>query len=150
MNVFDHEDLGNHLLQLCPKVVKHPVYTTTQTGQLIRPVVNWPNAPAYKLSKLFTHKINSVALLPSNCNIKNTTQLLQNLRDTPIHPHFTFASLDFTNLYSNIPTKHTKKIFKDTLKYYQTEKQTQQELLIWYDIITIQNYFTHKQDIISQ
>ena len=25
MNVFDHKDLGNHLLQLCPKVVKHPV-----------------------------------------------------------------------------------------------------------------------------
>ena len=26
MNLFDHKDLGNHLLQLCPKVVKHPVY----------------------------------------------------------------------------------------------------------------------------
>ena len=25
MNFFDHKDLGNHLLQLCPKVVKHPV-----------------------------------------------------------------------------------------------------------------------------
>jgi hypothetical protein len=27
MNFFDHKDLGNHLLQLCPKVVKHPVST---------------------------------------------------------------------------------------------------------------------------
>ena len=26
MNFFDHKILGNHLLQLCPKVVKHPVY----------------------------------------------------------------------------------------------------------------------------
>ena len=26
MNFFHHEDLGNHLLQLCPKVVKHSVY----------------------------------------------------------------------------------------------------------------------------
>ena len=25
MNFSDHKDLGNHLLQLCPKVVKHPV-----------------------------------------------------------------------------------------------------------------------------
>ena len=25
MNFFDNKDLGNHLLQLCPKVVKHPV-----------------------------------------------------------------------------------------------------------------------------
>jgi hypothetical protein len=23
MNFFDNKDLGNHLLQLCPKVVKH-------------------------------------------------------------------------------------------------------------------------------
>jgi len=26
MNFFDHKDVGNHLMQLCPKVVKHPVY----------------------------------------------------------------------------------------------------------------------------
>jgi hypothetical protein len=25
MNFFDHKDLGNHLLQLCPKVAKHSV-----------------------------------------------------------------------------------------------------------------------------
>ena len=25
INFFHHKDLGNHLLQLCPKVVKHPV-----------------------------------------------------------------------------------------------------------------------------
>jgi hypothetical protein len=30
MNFFDHKDLGNHLLQLCPKVVKHPVYDDFQ------------------------------------------------------------------------------------------------------------------------
>jgi hypothetical protein len=27
MNIFHHKDLENHLLQLRPKVVKHPVYT---------------------------------------------------------------------------------------------------------------------------
>ena len=26
MNFFDYKDLGSHLLQLCPKVVKNPVY----------------------------------------------------------------------------------------------------------------------------
>ena len=26
MKFFDQKDLGNHLLQLCPKVVKHPVF----------------------------------------------------------------------------------------------------------------------------
>ena len=32
MNFFGHKDLGNHLLQLCPKVVKHPVYSNTLTA----------------------------------------------------------------------------------------------------------------------
>jgi hypothetical protein len=32
MNFFDHKDLGNHLLQLCPKVVKHPVYMYTNVS----------------------------------------------------------------------------------------------------------------------
>jgi len=31
MNFFDHKDLGNHLLQLCHKVVKHPVYAKHRT-----------------------------------------------------------------------------------------------------------------------
>jgi hypothetical protein len=65
-------------------------------------------------------------------------------------PHFTLASLDITNLYSNVPVKETRTILANTLKYNQTDPQTQQELLMWYDIITKQNYFTHNQDIITQ
>jgi hypothetical protein len=34
MNFFDHKDLGNHLLQLFPKVVIHPVYTPTISPRL--------------------------------------------------------------------------------------------------------------------
>jgi len=40
--------------------------------QHIRPVVNWRNAPAYKLSKLFTRKASQLASLPHSFNIKNT------------------------------------------------------------------------------
>jgi len=37
MNFFDHKDLGNHLLQLCPKVVKHPVYIVANCiGHILR------------------------------------------------------------------------------------------------------------------
>jgi hypothetical protein len=34
MNFFHHKDLGNHLLQLCPKVVKHPVFTNPSSSIL--------------------------------------------------------------------------------------------------------------------
>ena len=44
--------------------------------QPIRPVVNWRNAPAYKLSKLFTNKINYITPLPNAFNVNNTTDLI--------------------------------------------------------------------------
>jgi hypothetical protein len=40
MNFFDHKDLGNHLLQLCPKVVKHPVYVEAYQDILTRCVLS--------------------------------------------------------------------------------------------------------------
>jgi hypothetical protein len=44
MNFFDHKDLGNHLLQLCPKVVKHPVCKFSLSS------VECHNHPIYILS----------------------------------------------------------------------------------------------------
>jgi len=34
MNFFHHKDLGNHLLQLCSKVVEHPVYVLCNTTEM--------------------------------------------------------------------------------------------------------------------
>jgi len=112
--------------------------------------MNWRNAPAYKLSKLFTEKIHRIAPLPNAFNIKNTQNLLQNLNDTPLHPHHSLASLDITNLYSNIPIPETKTILTNILKHELITPQIQQEILKWYDVITGQNYFTHDNDIIVQ
>jgi len=64
-------------------------------------------------------------------------------------PHFKLASLDITNLYSNILVLETKVILKDTLAYHHIDPQTQKELIMWYDIITRQNYFIHNHDTIS-
>jgi len=40
MKFFHHKDLGNHLLQLCPKVVKHPVYIMQhlEVSSAVRPI----------------------------------------------------------------------------------------------------------------
>jgi hypothetical protein len=81
-----------------------------------RPVVNWRNAPAYKPAKLFTQKINQLTPLPYSFNIKNTKHLIHNLKDTPILPHFTFASLDITNMYSNIPVTEPRKFSQTSWK----------------------------------
>ena len=79
-----------------------------KADQPIRPVVNWRNAPAYKLSKLLADKIQHLSPLPYTFNIKNTLELIQELRQTPITPTSVFASLDITNMYSNIPIRKKK------------------------------------------
>jgi hypothetical protein len=113
-------------------------------------VVNWCNVPAYKLSRLFTNKISHITPLPNALNIRNTTDLIRNLKDTPLLPHVTFALLDITNLYSNIPVVETKTILTNTLKQKSVDSQIQQEILMWYDVVTGQNYFVNHKDIVTQ
>jgi hypothetical protein len=57
MNFFDHKDPGNHLLQLCPKVVKHPVYRSNRPDiqnkiQHIRDIKKVRHAKSLRLSWL--------------------------------------------------------------------------------------------------
>jgi len=64
----------------------------------ITPVVNWRNAPAYKLAGLFTCEIKWLAPLPNTHNISNITDLMNKLKDTPTLPHYGLASHDIANL----------------------------------------------------
>ena len=118
--------------------------------QPIRPVVNRRSAPAYKLSKLFTNKINHLIPLPNAFIIKNTQDSIQDIKDTPMLPHFSLASLDITNLYTNIPVKRQENILAGMMKRKLVDPKTQQEILKWWDVITKQNYFTYDKDIIIQ
>jgi len=50
MNFFHHKELGNHLLQLWPKVMKHPVYFMfvalgIQHAMHVRHIFMWPSPP---------------------------------------------------------------------------------------------------------
>jgi hypothetical protein len=65
-------------------------------------------------------------------------------------PHYNLASLDITNLYSNIPVQETRTILANILNQKLVAPQTQRELLKWFDVITKQNYFAHKKQIVIQ
>jgi hypothetical protein len=104
--------------------------------QPIRPIVNWQHAPAYKLAKLLTEKIQQLAALTYTYNIKNTPQLIQELKQTPLTPTSAFASLDITNMYSNIPTEETKHILRKALTHNGTDQHSITELMSWYEIVT--------------
>jgi len=121
-----------------------------KTDQPIQPIVNWRNAPAYKLAKLLTEKIQHFAQLPYTYNIRNTAQLIQELKQTPLTTTSVFASLGIMNMYSNIPIRGTKYILNSILTQNLVDQQTPTEILNWYEIITQQNYFTNDGEIFIQ
>ena len=64
-------------------------------------------------------------------------------------PHFNMASLDITNLYTNIPVTETQIIFADIMKQ-SGRPQTRHVLMRWYETLTKQNYFTYSNNILIQ
>jgi len=118
--------------------------------QPIRPVVNWRGAPAYKPARLFTQKITHLAPLHNTYNLENTTDLITKLKNTSILPQFTLASLDITNLHTNIPVTETREIVAKALEKNVPDPQTRDELISWYANITKQNYFTNNKKIMIQ
>ena len=70
----------------------------------IRPIINWKNAPAYRISKLLVKKLQSYIPLPYTFNVPNTTSLIQDLTNIPYNHRLRLASFDMVNMYTNIPT----------------------------------------------
>lgn len=70
----------------------------------IRPIVNWQNAPAYKLAKLLIKQLQLHIPLPYTFNVKNTTHLIHDISNIPFNNKLRLASFDIVNMYTNIPT----------------------------------------------
>jgi hypothetical protein len=71
----------------------------------IRPVINWQNAPTYRLSQHFSTIINTHIPLPYTFNVKNSVHLMEDLLQIPYNEHLRFAPFDISDMYSNIPTE---------------------------------------------
>ena len=63
MNFFDHKDLGNHLLQLCPKVVKHPVLRSRAKTRSY--YISWIYKNMLRLLSVLVFMIEVIRLLKS-------------------------------------------------------------------------------------
>jgi hypothetical protein len=75
-----------------------------KTDSPIRPVVNWQNAPAYKLAKMLSKKFQAYIPLLYTFNVKNSIQLINDLLEIPFNSNLCFVSSDITNINSNAPT----------------------------------------------
>jgi len=103
--------------------------------------------PSLQTCQIFHAEDQSTS--PSSTNLQHGKQQRSSpeAKKQPTTSPLTFASLDITYLYSNIPVAETKIILADFLKQKLIDTQTQTELLNWYEVITKQNYFSNNNDI---
>jgi hypothetical protein len=116
----------------------------------IRPIVNWKNAPAYKLAKMLAKKLTSYIPLPYTFNICNTVQLLNDLTDIPYESSIKFASFDINNMYSSIPTKELLKIINTMCEKQDMYDKIKQEVIKISQILVQQKYFRFHDTVYIQ
>jgi len=117
---------------------------------LMRPIVNWKGAPAYKLAKYLNKLIQLHIPLPNAFNIKSSTHLMDDLLDIPHRQGIKFASFDIENMYPNIPTNELTPIIRYMSLNNQLDAKTIDELIKVTHTVLEQNYFTFRNGNYSQ
>jgi hypothetical protein len=79
--------------------------------------------------------------LPSVYNVQNSVQLMKDLEYIPCTPDLRLASLDVSNMYTNIPTNELLVIIENACKNNNLEPSIRQEILRLTRLIVTQNYF---------
>jgi hypothetical protein len=113
-------------------------------GTPIRPIVDYTQAQAYKLAKKLTNILKTHIPLPNAFNIQNSVQLMRDISEIPFVPELKLASLDISDMYSNIPTGELENIIYTLCKQQDIEDRLTLEILTITNTILTQNYFCFK------
>jgi hypothetical protein len=106
----------------------------------IRPIIDWQNAPAYKLAKLLNKLVQSQIPLPYAYNVKNTVHLMNDLIGIPYKQELKLVSFDIENMYSNIPTDELVKIINELCIEQALDEKTTNKLIKITHTIIDKNY----------
>jgi len=93
----------------------------TQRGNTHSPDVNFRNSPSYKLAKMLTDVLKTHLPMPNVYNVQNSIQLMSDISQMPFAPELKLASLDISNMYTNIPTKDLINIINTICKKHNKE-----------------------------
>ena len=116
----------------------------------IRPIVNWTNAPAYRLAKQLVLFLNTHLPLPYAYNIKNTIHLLNDLWEIPWNENLYLASFDISNMYTNILTDQIPSFLRILCTHHNIDPQLQSEIIRLCQLVLTQNYFTFRSSTYLQ
>jgi len=117
----------------------------------IRPVVNWQHAPAYKLAKSLSDRLQQELQLPYTFNVKNSIHLMSEISNiAPYNSNTRLASFDISNMYTNIPTTKIPSIITEICNNLSILKSVGIELIKLIKTVLRQNYFSFQNNIYKQ
>ena len=100
-----------------------------KTNMPIRPVVDYSPAPAYKIAKKLSNILKTYVPLTYAFNIRNSTHLIKDISEIPYTPGLQLASLDISDMYSNIPTNEVEHIIRLLCKQQDIDPSITEEIL---------------------
>jgi hypothetical protein len=120
-------------------------------NKLIRPVIDWKNAPAYGLAKNLTNTLHSYLPLPYTYNIHNCIQLISDLKTIELNKNIQICSFDKENVYTNVPKHDTINIISNILKDNpQNNENIHKDILYITQTIMEQTYLQFNQQYYEQ
>jgi len=111
----------------------------------IRPVVDYTEAPAYYLARELNNILDTLLPLPNAFNDTNSLQLMNEVSDIPFTTDLHLASLDMTDMYSNIPTDDIEHIISSMCVYQDINTELMSEILAFTKTVLSQNYYGYNE-----
>ncbi|KAL3283487.1 hypothetical protein HHI36_006627 [Cryptolaemus montrouzieri] len=106
----------------------------------IRPV-SYVTAPSFKLSKFLNELLLKHSNFKSKFSVKNSYELIANIKDTCIPPNSKLISFDVENLFPNIPPKDTYYLVEELIEKNHVNTIIKSDILSLLPICLHQNYF---------
>ena len=78
---------------------------------------------------MLTNKLHTYTPLPYTYNIKNSSHLISDLKEIPYDLNLRLASLDITNMYTNIPTGTVLSTIKEICQNNYVMKEIEADIL---------------------
>jgi len=107
----------------------------------VRLIINWKNAPGYKLAKVLIKILQTHIPLPYAFSVKNIACLISGLAIIPYERDLKLASLDITNMYTNIPTNELLRIIDTACQNSYINGNIKQSIIKLTKTIIDQNCF---------
>ena len=116
----------------------------------VRPIVNYTQAPAYKIKKFLNKYLKQKLIIRNNYNIQNSKHLTTLLKSVPINKNSKIISLDIRDMYTNIPVKETLNIIQNQTNLLCDDIDESDQLISLLETSLEQNYFMYNNEFYLQ